>query len=106
MIVSIKLWGFLLFVWDLYFLVKGVGFEGDVWLLNFSEVEDIFFFIVGWRFCFSMFKILYDIYFDLFGKFLEYVYLIMLLLYECEKYLREIEWMEDVFLDWINGILL
>lgn len=53
-----------------------------------------------------MLKILYDKYLDLLGKFLDYVYLVMLFFYECEKYFREIEWMEEVFVDCINGIFL
>lgn len=105
-IVGIKLWGFLLLVWDLYLSVKGVGFEGDVWLLCFYDVEDMFFVNGGWRLCFSMLKILYDKYFDLFGKLLEYVYLVMLLFFECEKYFREIEWIDELFIDCINGIFL
>lgn len=53
-----------------------------------------------------MLKILYDKYFDLFGKLLEYVYLVMLLFFECEKYFREIEWIDELFIDCINGIFL
>lgn len=106
MIVGIKFWGFFLLVWDFYFSVKGVSFEGDVWFLCFNDVEEMFFVSGGWRFCFSMLKILYDKYLDLLGKFLDYVYLVMLFFYECEKYFREIEWMEEVFVDCINGIFL
>ena len=105
-IASIKLRGFSLLARDPYPSAKGAGSEGDAWLLNFSEAEDILFSTAGRRLCLSMLKTLYDTHLDLPGKPLEYVHLTMLLLHECEKHPRETEWTEDVLLDRINGILL
>ncbi|XP_078371615.1 protein mab-21-like 2 [Oculina patagonica] len=105
-IAGIKLRGFSLLARDPYPSVKGAGSEGDAWLLCFNDAEDMLFASAGRRLCLSMLKTLYDKHLDLPGKPLEYVHLVMLLLYECEKHPREVEWTDDALMDRINGILL
>lgn len=105
-IAGIKLRGFSLLARDPYPSVKGAGSEGDAWLLSFNDAEEMLFASAGRRLCLNMLKTLYDKHLDLPGKPLEYVHLVMLLLYECEKHPRETEWTEEALVDRINGILL
>ena len=105
-IAGIKLRGFSLLARDPYPSVKGAGSEGDAWLLCFYDAEDMLFANGGRRLCLSMLKTLYDKHLDLPGKPLEYVHLVMLLLFECEKHPRETEWTDESLIDRINGILL
>jgi len=74
--------------------------------LCFNDAEEMLFASAGRRLCLSLLKTLYDKHLDLPGKPLEYVHLVMLLLYECEKHPRETEWTEEALIDRVNGILL
>ncbi|XP_074619952.1 protein mab-21-like 2 [Acropora palmata] len=103
---SIKLQGFSLLAKDPFPATKGVTTEGDAWLVNFTEAEEILFATAGRKLCLSILKTLYDQHLDLPGKPLEYIHLVTLLLHECEKHPRESEWTEDTLLYRINGILL
>lgn len=105
-VASIKLRGFSLLARDPFPSIKGASSEGDAWLLNFSEAEDMLFATAGRRLCLSMLKTLYDKHLDLPGKPLEYVHLVMLLLYECEKHPMEVEWSDEALVDRINSTLL
>ena len=105
-IASVKLRGFALLARDPYPCVKSTGSEGDAWLLSFNDAEDVLFATGGRRLCLSMLKTLYDKHLDLAGRPLEYIHLVVLLLYECEKHPRESDWLEDALVDRINGIFL
>ena len=105
-IANVKARGFDLIAVDNYPTSKPVNTEGDAWVLSFSEAEESLLSGGCRKLCVSLLKALADKHFDIPGKPLRYLELKTLVLFECEKHPREIEWSEAALLDRINGILL
>ncbi len=80
--------------------------EGDAWVISFLEAENRL--LVGGcrRRTLSILKTLRDHHLDLPGNPVTSYIMKTLLLYECEKHPREIEWDDTAIGDRINGILL
>ncbi|XP_076315462.1 protein mab-21-like 2 [Tachypleus tridentatus] len=85
---------------------KQSSVERDAWVLNFREAEDSL--LVGGcrKKCLSILKTMRDRHLDLPGNPVTSYHLKTLLLYECEKHPREIEWDDACLGDRLNGILL
>ena len=103
----IKLTGFdLLSRESIYMKDKQSAAEGDAWVISFQQAEMILLLGGCRRKCLSILKTLRDKHLDLPGKPIENYHMKTLLLYECEKHPREMEWDETCLGDRINGILL
>ncbi|GBO21644.1 Protein mab-21, partial [Araneus ventricosus] len=85
---------------------KQSSMEGDAWVLNFCEAENRLLQGGCRKKCLSILKTLKDRHLELPGNPVTSYHLKTLLLYECEKHPREIEWDETCLGDRINGILL
>jgi len=85
---------------------KQSAMEGDAWVISFLEAENRL--LIGGcrRKSLSILKTLRDQHLDLPGNPITTYILKTLLLYECEKHPREIEWDECAIGDRLNGILL
>jgi len=80
--------------------------EGDAWVISFHQAESMLLLGGCRRKCLSILKTLRDKHLDLPGKPIENYHVKTLLLYECEKHPRELDWDETCLGDRINGILL
>lgn len=80
--------------------------EGDAWVISFHHAEQLLLLGGCRQKCLSVLKSLRDKHLDLPGHPVESYHLKTLLLYECEKHPREMEWDETALGDRINGILL
>lgn len=80
--------------------------EGDAWVMSFTEAEN--YLLTGGcrRRCCSILKTLRDRHLELPGNPISNYTLKTVLLYECEKHPREVEWSDMALFDRINGILL
>lgn len=106
-VAEVKVEGFNLFSKECYLLIGKQSFaESDVWVLQFGEVENRLLMGGCRNKCFFVLKTLRDRYLELLGQSFNNYYMKTLLLYECEKYLRETDWDEACFGDRFNGILL
>ena len=85
---------------------KQTSAEGDAWVLSFTDAENKLLQGGCRRKTLSILKTLRDKHLDLAGQPVRNYHLKSLLLYECEKHPREIDWDETVLGDRINGILL
>lgn len=85
---------------------KQSAMEGDAWVLSFNEAENRLLQGGCRRRCLSILKTLRDRHLDLPGNPVSGYHMKTLLLYECEKHPREIEWDEGCIGDRINGIFL
>ncbi|XP_053206973.1 protein mab-21-like 2 [Panonychus citri] len=85
---------------------KQSSMEGDAWVLSFVEAENRLLQGGCRKKCLSILKTLRDRHLDLPGQPITSYHLKSLVLYECEKHPREIEWDESCIGDRINGILL
>lgn len=85
---------------------KQSAMEGDAWVLSFTEAENRLMLGGCRRRCLSILKTLRDRHLDLPGNPVSSYHMKTLLLYECEKHPRELEWDEAALADRINGILL
>ncbi len=85
---------------------KQSAMEGDAWVISFFEAENRL--LIGGcrRKCLSILKALRDNHLDLPGNPVTCYIMKTLLLYECEKHPRELEWDESAIGDRLNGILL
>ncbi|XP_040571126.1 protein mab-21 [Lepeophtheirus salmonis] len=85
---------------------KQSAMEGDAWVVSFLEAENRL--LVGGcrRRCLSIIKTLRDQHLDLAGNPVNNYVMKTLLLFECEKHPREVDWEEASIGDRINGILL
>lgn len=107
LVAEVKTEGFdLLSKESLYMKDKQSSAEGDAWVLDFREVENRLLSGGCRRKCLSILKSLRDRHLDLPGNPLSNYHMKTLLLYECEKHPREIEWDETCLGDRINGIIL
>lgn len=85
---------------------KQSSMEGDAWVLSFWEAENRLLYGGCRKKCLSILKTLRDRHLDLPGNPVTCYHLKTLLMYECEKHPREMDW-DDVSLgDRITGILL
>ncbi|XP_070553842.1 putative nucleotidyltransferase MAB21L1 [Ptychodera flava] len=80
--------------------------EGDAWVLCFNEAENKLLQGGCRRKCLSVLMTLRDRHLDLSGQPVKNYHMKTLLLYECEKHPREMDWDESCLGDRINGILL
>lgn len=85
---------------------KQSAMEGDAWVMSFVEVESRLLTGGCRRKCLSLLKTLRDRHLELPGNPVTGYHLKTLLLYECEKHPREIEWEESCLGDRISGILM
>uniref|UniRef100_A0A0A1XN68 Protein mab-21 n=2 Tax=Dacini TaxID=43871 RepID=A0A0A1XN68_ZEUCU len=85
---------------------KNSAMEGDAWVLSFTDAENRLLQGASRRRCLSILKTLRDRHLDLPGNPVTSYHLKTLLLYECEKHPREMEWEENCIADRINGIFL
>lgn len=85
---------------------KNANMEGDSWILSFHEAENRLLQGAYRKRCLSILKTLRDRHLDLPGNPITSYHFKTLLLYECEKHPRELEWDENCLGDRINGILL
>jgi hypothetical protein len=85
---------------------KQSAMEGDAWVISFLEAEHRL--LIGGcrRKCLSILRTLRDNHLALPGDPVSSYMLKTLLLYECEKHPRELEWDESAIGDRMNGILL
>ena len=80
--------------------------EGDAWVVSFEQAEQLLLTGGCRRKCLSILKTLRDRHLDLPGRPVEAYHIKTLLLYECEKHPREVDWDEMAIGDRINGVLL
>lgn len=107
LVAEVKTEGFdLLSKESIYMKDKQSAAEGDAWVISFMSAENLLLQGGCRRKCLSILKSLRDRHFDLPGQPITNYHLKTLLLYECEKHPREIEWDETCLGDRINGILL
>lgn len=85
---------------------KNSAMEGDAWVLSFNEAENRLLQGGFRKRCLSILKTLRDRHLDLPGNPVTSYVMKTLLLYECEKHPRELEWDESSIGDRINGIFL
>lgn len=85
---------------------KQSSMEGDAWVLSFLDAENRLLSGGCRRRCLSVLKTLRDRHLDLPGNPVSAYHLKTLLLYECEKHPRELEWDDACLGDRLNGILL
>lgn len=91
---------------SIYMKDKQSAAEGDAWVVSFHQAETMLLLGGCRRKCLSILRTLRDKHLDLPGKPIENYHMKTLLLYECEKHPRELEWDETCLGDRINGILL
>ncbi|XP_076343708.1 putative nucleotidyltransferase MAB21L1 [Tachypleus tridentatus] len=107
LVAEVKAEGFDLLSKDCIFLQgKQSSMEGDAWLLHFMEAEKTLLSGGCRKKCLSILKTMRDRHLDLPGNPVTSYHLKTLLLYECEKHPRELEWDEACLGDRLNGILL
>jgi hypothetical protein len=107
LVAEVKTEGFDLLSKESIFLAgKNAAMEGDAWVLNFAEAENRLLQGGYRKRCLSILKTLRDRHLDLPGDPITYYHMKNLLLYECEKHPREVEWDENSVGDRINGIFL
>jgi len=85
---------------------SSTSMEGDAWIINFNEAENILLVGGSRRKCLSMLKTMRDRHLDVQGAPVSVHVLQCLLLYECEKHPREDEWEEGRIGDRMSGILM
>jgi len=85
---------------------KQSAMEGDAWVISFSEVENRLLTGGCRRKVLSILKTLKDSHLELPANPITSYILKTLVLYECEKHPRELEWDESVIGDRITGVLL
>merc|ERR1712193_313575 len=85
---------------------KQSAMEGDAWVISFSEVENRLLTGGCRRKVLSILKTLRDGHLELPANPITSYILKTLVLYECEKHPRELEWDESVIGDRITGVLL
>ncbi|XP_037070973.1 LOW QUALITY PROTEIN: protein mab-21-like 2 [Pollicipes pollicipes] len=85
---------------------KQNSMEGDAWVLTFSEAENRLLYGGCRRRVLSVLKTLRDRHLDLPGNPVTSYHLKILLLYECEKHPRELEWDDTAIYDRILGLLV
>ncbi|KAI0226810.1 putative nucleotidyltransferase MAB21L1 [Lamellibrachia satsuma] len=91
---------------SIYMKEKQSAAEGDAWVISFLAAETMLLQRGCRRKCLSILRTLRDRHLDLPGKPIENYHLKTLLLYECEKHPREMDWDETCLGDRINGIIL
>ncbi|XP_050523872.1 protein mab-21-like [Daktulosphaira vitifoliae] len=107
LIVEVKTEGFDLLSKDSVIMHgKQNSMEGDAWVMSFTDVENRLLYGGCRRRCLSILKTLRDRHLDLPGNPITNYHIKTLLLYECEKHPRDMEWEETSIADRINGILL
>lgn len=107
LVAEVKTEGFdLLSKESIYMKDKQSAAEGDAWAMSFKYAEDRLLYGGCRRKCLSILKALRDRHLDVPGQPVVAYHLKTLLLYECEKHPREIEWDDTCLGDRINGILL
>ncbi|XP_070492097.1 protein mab-21-like isoform X2 [Chironomus tepperi] len=107
LVAEVKMEGFdLLSKESVIFQGKNANMEGDSWILSFHEAENRLLQGAYRKRCLSILKTLRDRHLDLPGNPITAYHLKTLLLYECEKHPREMEWDENCLGDRINGIFL
>ena len=107
LVAEVKTEGFdLLSKESIYMKDKQSAAEGDAWVISFHQAENALLQGGCRRKCFSILKAIRDRHLDIPGQPLTNYHMKTLLMYECEKHPREIEWDETCLGDRINGILL
>lgn len=107
LVAEVKTEGFdLLSKESIYMKDKQSAAEGDAWVICFKNAEDQLLQGGCRRKCLSILKTIRDRHMDLPGQPIQNYHMKTLLMYECEKHPREIEWDETCLGDRINGILL
>ncbi|XP_067663174.1 protein mab-21-like 2 [Haliotis asinina] len=107
LVAEVKTEGFdLLSKESIYMKDKQSAAEGDAWVMSFRYAEDRLLYGGCRRKCLSILKALRDRHLDQPGQPIMSYHLKTLLLYECEKHPREVEWDDTCLGDRINGILL
>ena len=107
LVAEVKTEGFdLLSKESIYMKDKQSAAEGDAWVMSFKYAEDRLLYGGCRRKCLSILKALRDRHFDVPGQPISSYHLKTLLLYECEKHPRELEWDDTCLGDRLNGILL
>ncbi|GAB1604440.1 hypothetical protein Ahia01_000725400 [Argonauta hians] len=107
LIAEVKTEGFdLLSKESLYMKDKQSAAEGDAWVMSFKYAEDRLLFGGCRQKCLSILKALRDRHLDLPSQPITNYHMKTLLLYECEKHPREVEWDDSTLGDRINGIFL
>ncbi|KAI8508861.1 protein mab-21-like 2 [Branchiostoma floridae] len=107
LVAEVKAEGFDLLSKECYALQgKQSSMESDAWVLCFNQAEDKLLLGGCRRRCLSILKTLRDRHLDLPGNPLNSYHMKTMVLYECEKHPREIDWDETCLGDRLNGILL
>ncbi len=107
LVAEVKTEGFdLLSKESIYMKDKQSAAEGDAWVISFHLAEAMLLSGGCRHKCLSILKTLRDRHLDVPGKPIDTYILKTLLMYECEKHPREVEWDETCLGDRINGILL
>ncbi|CAF0974653.1 unnamed protein product [Didymodactylos carnosus] len=91
---------------SIYMKDKQASSEGDSWVMSFCEAEDRLLQDGSRRKCLSLLKTLRDRHLDLPGQPVTNYTMKTLMLYECEKHPRELDWDELCLGDRLNGVLL
>jgi len=91
---------------SIYMKDKQASSEGDSWVMSFLEAEDRLLQDGSRRKCLSLLKTLRDRHLDLPGQPITNYVMKTLILYECEKHPRELDWDELSLGDRLNGIFL
>ena len=91
---------------SVYMREKQSAAEGDAWVISFLQAENMLLQGGCRRKCLSILRTLRDRHLDLAGRPIDNYHLKTLLMYECEKHPRELDWDETCLGDRINGILL
>ena len=102
----VKRRGFNLLAGDMFPGYETQAAEGDAWILDFSDGEDVLLRGSCRKQCLAILKTLFERHLDLPGKPIQPLLMKTLLLYECEKHPREDEWDETSLGERVNGILL
>ncbi|XP_014776652.1 protein mab-21-like 2 [Octopus bimaculoides] len=107
LIAEVKTEGFdLLSKESIYMKDKQSAAEGDAWVMSFKYAEDRLLCGGCRRKCLSILKAMRDRHLELPSQPITNYHMKTLLLYECEKHPREVEWDDTCLGDRINGILL
>ena len=107
LIAEVKTEGFdLLSRESIYMKDKQSAAEGDAWVISFEQAENTLLQGGCRRRCLSILKTLRERHLDIQGQPIDNYHMKTLLLHECEKHPREIDWDESCLGDRINGILL
>jgi hypothetical protein len=91
---------------SIYMKDKQSAAEGDAWVISFVDAENRLLQGGCRKKCLSILKTIRDRHLDLTGQPITNYHMKTLLLYECEKHPREIEWDDMCVADRINGIIL